>query len=109
MLFTYREPVLRFRAADQQLLNATLRGLTDEGLSGTLGLSLTAVKKRWVSVFDHVARVKPDILPGADDAFGRTTRGPQKRHHVLAYLRVHAEELRPLLPAPKALCDSSRR
>jgi hypothetical protein len=96
MLFTYREPVLRFRNADQQLLSAALRGLTDEESARTMGLTLPAVKKRWASVFDHVARGKPELLPGLEDGLDRQTRGPQKRHYLLAYLREHPEELRPV-------------
>jgi hypothetical protein len=95
ILFSYREPVLGLTRHHQQLLAAALRGLTDDELARSLGLKLPAVKKRWVSVFEHIVRAKPSILPGGADGGEREGRGPQKRHRVLAYLRDHPEELRP--------------
>jgi hypothetical protein len=97
ILFHYREPILGLRKEDQQLLAAALRGLTDEELSKALNLQLPALKKRWAAVFERVAKTKPDLLHDADSNIDRQTRGRQKRHHLLAYLRQHAEELRPVL------------
>ena len=58
-----------------------------------LGLSVEAVKKRWLSVFARVDEFKPEILSSTDvDGGGR---GPQKRHRVVGYVRTHLEELRP--------------
>ena len=95
--FDYHKPILRFRNGDQQILRAAVEGFTDGELAQTLGLKLQTVKKRWASVFDHVAEVMPDLLPEAGDDLHRQTRGPQKRHHLLAYLRHHPEELRPMM------------
>ena len=92
-----REPVLRLRNSDQDLLAAALRGSTDLELSEELGLKLPTLKKRWASVFNRVAIAKPEFLPGLDDNLDRQARGPQKRHHLLAYVREHPEELRPFL------------
>lgn len=92
-----REPILGFRNRDQELLEAALRGSTDVELSVELGLKLPAVKKRWASVFNRVAVAKPDLLPGLDDNLNRQTRGRQKKHRLLAYVREHPEELRPFL------------
>ena len=84
------------RDADQELLLAALDGLTDNELSQVLGLKLPALKKRWASLFERVRRVRPDLVPHPEsDAV--ETRGPQKRHRLLAYLRDHPEELRPQL------------
>jgi hypothetical protein len=99
ILFSYREPTLRFQDANQQLLIAALRGLTDLELVPALGLKLPAIKKRWSSVFRRVEEVCPNLLPGPDLYSDGQTRGPQKRHHLLAYLREHPEELRPILRA----------
>jgi hypothetical protein len=92
-----REPVLRLRDSDQELLAAALKGSTDMELSQELRLKLPTVKKRWASVFDRVAAAKPDLLPGLDDNLDRQARGRQKRHRLLAYVREHPEELRPFL------------
>lgn len=92
-LYRYQEPVLRLRPAEQRLLAAALAGKTDAELSADLELSIEAIKKRWMSVFDRVEEFKPEILSrGEADTDGR---GPQKRHRVVAYIRSHPEELRP--------------
>jgi DNA-binding CsgD family transcriptional regulator len=96
MLFHYREPVLRLHPADQQILIAALDGLTDQELSNRLGLNLGTVKKRWLSLFDRVADARPELLLEVEDEKGDHKRGRQKRHHVLAYVRGHPEELRPI-------------
>jgi hypothetical protein len=94
-----REPILGLRNSDQELLEAALRGTTDTELSVELGLKLPALKKRWASVFNRVAAAKPDLLPGLGDDLDRPTRGRQKKHRLLAYVREHPEELRPFLHA----------
>jgi hypothetical protein len=92
-MYRYRPPVLRLRPAEQKLLGAALAGKTDAELSVDLGLSIEAIKKRWMSIFERIDEFKPDILSssGADS----DGRGPQKRHRVVAYIRTHPEELRP--------------
>jgi hypothetical protein len=94
-LFHYREPILSLRKEDQQLLAVALRGLTDEELSKALSLKVAAVKKRWAAVFGRVSAVKPELIPEVAGSYAM--RGRQKRHHLLAYLREHPEELRPVM------------
>jgi hypothetical protein len=91
-MYRYREPKLQLRPAEQNLLVAALTGKTDSELSTELGLSIEAIKKRWMSVFARFDEFKPEILNTADIGDGR---GPQKRHRVVAYIRAHPEELRP--------------
>jgi hypothetical protein len=92
-IYRYREPVLRLRPAEQQLLAAALSGKTDAELSADLGLTVESTKKRWLSIFERVDQFKREILSQTDvDSEGR---GPQKRHRVVAYIRAHPEELRP--------------
>ncbi len=95
MLFQYREPLLRFRAVEQEVLKAALGSLTDEELAFALRLKLTTVKKRWASILERVRAVKPDLVPAFEP--DGEVRGRQKRHHLIAYLREHLEELRPLV------------
>jgi len=92
-IFRYQEPVLRFRPSEQTLLTAALGGETDAGLSARLGLSIEAIKKRWMSIFERVEEFKPEILNASEAS--SDGRGPQKRHRVVAYIRTHPEELRP--------------
>src|SRR4029078_8196694 len=88
-IYRYRAPVLRLRPAEQKLLIAALSGKTDAELSADLGLSIEAIKKRWMSVFARIDEFKPEILNDAGlDSDGR---GPQKRHRVAAYIRAHPE------------------
>jgi hypothetical protein len=92
-LYRYQAPELHLRPAEQNLLAAALVGKTDAELSDELGLSIEAIKKRWMSIFDRIDEFKPEILSRSDvDSDGR---GPQKRHRVVAYIRNHPEELRP--------------
>jgi hypothetical protein len=92
-LYRYKPPVLRLSPAEQRLLLAALAGKTDAELSTDLGLSIEAIKKRWMSIFERVEQFKPGILRPSDaESEGR---GPQKRHRVVAYIRTHPEELRP--------------
>jgi DNA-binding CsgD family transcriptional regulator len=91
-LFSIREPALRLRDSDQQLLMAALRGATDQELASGLGFTLSTVKARWRSAIARVEETMPDLVR---DAVHREGRGAQKRHRVLAYVRSHPEELRP--------------
>lgn len=96
MVFSYSEPTLPLHDADQELVLAALNGATDAELARTLDLKLPALKKRWASLFDRVRSVRPDLVPFPDSPTLQS-RGPQKRHRLLAYLRDHPEELRPRL------------
>jgi hypothetical protein len=92
-LYRYQAPELHLRPSEQNLLVAALAGKTDAELSDELGLSIEAIKKRWMSIFDRIDEFKPEILSRSEaDSDGR---GPQKRHRVVAYIRSHPEELRP--------------
>ena len=92
-LYRYQKPVLRLRPAEQTLLGAALDGKTDSELSAELEVSIEAIKKRWITIFDRVEEFKPEILNNAGTE--GDVRGPQKRHRVVAYIRNHPEELRP--------------
>jgi len=100
VLFSFREPALRLRDSDQQLLMAALRGATDRELASDLGFTLSAVKARWRSAIARVEETMPDLVC---DVVCHEGRGAQKRHRVLAYVRSHPEELRPFVWATKNL------
>lgn len=94
-LFVDRSPVLCLTEADQRFLRAAVDGLTDEELARFLNLHISSVKKRWARIFTHVSAVRPEIFGEQRDGTNDQTRGRQKRHHVLAFVREHPEELRP--------------
>jgi hypothetical protein len=92
LLFHYREPACGFTLSERRLLQAALTLQTDAEIASALEISVSAVKKRWAVIFNRVA----DRIPELIDASPRElTRGPQKRHKLLAHLREHPEELRP--------------
>ncbi len=96
-LFDYNPPVLGFNRSEQRLLSAALSGEIDERLAAMLETSLHAVKKMWVSIYCRVEDYLPELIPdtpGAD--LPMTARGREKRRRLLAYLREHPEELRPV-------------
>lgn len=94
-LFLYNPPRIHFRPAEQRLLRAALKGLTDEELSDELGVSLSFVKKTWHSIYERASGRVPDLhLERTDGALIR--RGKEKKQRVLAYLRNCPEELRPI-------------
>ena len=95
-MFDYHEPVFGLRDTEKQLLAEAMKGGTDKELAAKLNLSLSTVKKRWASLFDRIAEVRPDLLPdGERKEPAADSRGPQKKHRILAYMRSHPEEVRP--------------
>jgi hypothetical protein len=99
-LFVYESPRFGFAPSQQRLLLAALLGGTDEDLAGELGISLSAIKKAWHSIYERVCAHGPEIVP-ATTPFeeGVAERGKMKKQRLLAYLRDHPEELRPAAPA----------
>jgi hypothetical protein len=96
-LFLYAPPQFCFSRSEQRLLSSALDGGTDEESSDELGVSLFAVKKTWRAIYDRVAACQPDLIPSNEqtDALIQD-RGKQKKQRLLAYLRKHPEELRPV-------------
>ena len=94
-LFMYLEPMLRLRDTDKHLLSEAMHGETDTELAAKLNLSLSTIKKRWNSLFARIAEVRPDLLPDGDSLRENESRGLQKRHRILSYVRAHPQEVRP--------------
>ena len=96
-LFLYAPPRFSFRRSEQRLLFLALDGGTDKELADELGISLSAVKKTWRMIYDRVAACQPELIPSNSQADAWTQdRGKQKKQRLLAYLREHPEELRPV-------------
>ena len=94
-LFQYREPVLGLREGERHLLAEALSCRSDSDLAKRMNLSRETIKKRWQSLFGKVAEVRPELLPVEENEGARQSRGLQKRHRILAYVRSHPQELRP--------------
>jgi DNA-binding CsgD family transcriptional regulator len=97
-LFAYQPPQFGFRPSEQRLLLAALQGGTDEDITETLKISLSAVKKTWRSIYDRVTSISPGLIPDKVPEESSSERGKEKKHRMLAYLREHLEELRPTAP-----------
>lgn len=92
-LFDYHSPVLGFSPREQRLLSFALAGATDEHLAETLRISLPAVKKLWAVIYRRVEDGMPALAPNPTRL---DVRGREKRRYLLAYVREHPEELRPI-------------
>jgi hypothetical protein len=102
-LFIYTAPRFHFNRSQRMLLQHALLGETCDTLARSLSLFPWTVKKRWRAIYDRVADVDMELLPPAI-AYGThvSSRGVERRRHLLNYLRQHLEELRPYEP-PKGL------
>jgi hypothetical protein len=92
-VFEYRSPKIGFSRSEQRVLTASLAGCTDDDLSEDLGISISAVKKTWHSIYDRVAS---HFLQPASARLDSAERGLEKKRTILAYVREHPEELRPV-------------
>ncbi len=54
-LFQHRKPRIYFRPAEQRLPLAALKGARDADLSDELGVSLSFIKKTWLSIYNRAA------------------------------------------------------
>jgi DNA-binding NarL/FixJ family response regulator len=96
-LFVYQSPQFSFRRSEQHLLLAALQGGTDEDLAATLGISLSAVKKTWRSIYDRVTNCRPGLISDRAPEELTSERGKEKKQRLLTYVREHPEELRPAI------------
>ena len=96
-LFEYQPPVFGFNRSEQRLLLCALQGGTDQELSDELAISLDTVKKTWRLIYERVAARSPELIPVNSAAEnGGSERGREKKQRLIAYLREHPEELRPV-------------
>ncbi len=95
--YLYRPPRLAFSRSEQRLLTCGLDGGTEEEIARKLAISLAAVRTGWRTIYERAGMLEPDLLLNQMQASGRTAeRGKEKKQRVLAYIREHPEELRPI-------------
>ncbi len=85
------EPTLNFSPSQKRLLLAALRGAENAELSRYLCRTPAAIKRTWAGIFEKCMRHYPALFPLTEGS----SRGQQKRHKVMAYIREHPEEMRP--------------
>jgi hypothetical protein len=96
-LFDYHPPQIGFSQGEQKLLLSALSGGTDKELHDDLGASLSTVKNTWRSIYNRAALRLPELFLDQSKTDVRSSeRGKEKKRHLLAYLREHPEELRPV-------------
>jgi hypothetical protein len=101
-LFIYTPPRFHFSRSQRVLLRRALTGETSEMLAASLSISLWTVKKRWHAIYERVADVDSELLPPSiADGVHSSSRGAERRRHLLNYVRQHPEELRPYKPPPQ--------
>lgn len=54
----------------------------------------------WLSIYDRVTKLTPELIAEAPKAGSGSKRGKEKKRRLLAYLQEHPEELRPILRRP---------
>ncbi len=94
-VFHFVPPVLGFSGAERRALRLAVAELTDEEIADEIGISGHTLKKLWRSVCERAADGLPEVFAVATADAAPGTRGPEKRRHLLNYLRQHPEELRP--------------
>lgn len=94
--FVHTLPRFHFNRSEQLLLHHALMGETSDDQAASLSISPWTVKKRWHAIYDRVADVDPELLlPPIANGTHVSSRGAERRRHLLHYLRQHLEELRP--------------
>ena len=99
-VFLYTPPRFYFPRGAQEILARALDGETDAALANSLHVSLATVKMRWRLIYERVEEIAPELFPQALGEQTETSRGKEKRRHIIEYVRNHPEELRPFA-APK--------
>jgi DNA-binding CsgD family transcriptional regulator len=97
LFLLYQPPRIGFSRSEQRLLISAMQGSTDQELSDEMAISVATVKKTWLLIYARVAARMPELIPPnspADD--GANRRGREKKQRLIAYLREHPEELRPV-------------
>jgi hypothetical protein len=96
--FLYHAPRFGFSRSEQRLLSCGLRGGTDQEIASQLAVSLVSVKKAWRAIYERVGRIAPELVLNSIDGNSVESgeRGKAKKQRLLAYVREHPEELRPI-------------
>ena len=94
-LFDYHPPKLALSRSEQRMLSVALPGATDDALAEQLDISLSAVKKMWISIYRRAEESLPELVSDFQLDIPASGRGREKRRNLLVYLREHPEELRP--------------
>jgi DNA-binding CsgD family transcriptional regulator len=106
---TYAPPRFAFTPREQHVLSLAFDGATDRAIARAAGISESAVKKHFRTLYEkvHAAGAFEPLVAGAMPA--ESTRGVELRRHLLTYLREHPEELRPYNPPRRSRAPTPHR
>lgn len=93
-LFDPPKPVMALSPAEQRVALKALAGAPDKEIAEALRLSLETVRTHWTSIYARLAQRLPEFAARESDV---ARRGPERRRHVIEYLRQQPHELRPHL------------
>jgi hypothetical protein len=105
-LFVFTPPRFYFAHCEKTILLHALEGETDEEIAANLSISHWTVKNRWKTIYERVADIDGTLLPGGNRLTAES-RGRERRRYLLAYLRLHPEELRPLKFEPTSVAHAT--
>jgi hypothetical protein len=96
-IFEYHPPKIGFSRGEQKLLLAALSARTDHELSEHLGVSISTVKNTWRSIYNRASSCMPELFLDRSPTGSKVSeRGKEKKRPLLAYVRDHPQELRPV-------------
>jgi hypothetical protein len=94
-LFYPMRPLIHFSPGEQKVLELALLNESDKEIADDLGISADAVKKTWRRAYERASLAAPHLTVADGEGKSMGARGAEKRRHLLDYLRIHLEELRP--------------
>lgn len=107
-LFSVPVPRIRFSRSERRVLEGALLNESDAQIASRIGVSLSGIKKTWQNIYARTERQIPSLMPAGEGPPERS-RGLEKRRHLLDYLRLHLEELRPIRSGPSNDRSSQHR
>jgi len=95
MMFAPSKRRFNFSSAEQKLLRSAILLDSEDEVAAELGLTRDTLRTQWRSIYERVRNVDPAFFPDDGDLAHDGARGRGKRRHLLQYLQVYMEELRP--------------
>ncbi len=95
-LFHRRPARLHLTSAQRRVAWLALWQLRDDQIARRLGITNEAVRRHWRGILDRAALTDPDAFGNSRNADNVGGRGPERRRHLLDYIRQNLQEIRPV-------------
>ena len=93
-MFRARSTRLKLTPMQRRVASLALWNLSDYDVARRLGISADTVRQHWRGIISRVLETYPAILGPAATKSSKDRRGPEKRGHVLEFLRGNLHEVR---------------